>query len=141
MNVKDMSRITEKFVRKTAAAGPDYESGVTNPRVDWQAATKAAEANYDAGVTAGIAKKRFGKGVDKAGTAKYLRGAREKGVARYPAGVAAGAGDYAAGFEPFRAALASTVLPPRRARRDPGNLARVSAVMTAMIRTAESQGR
>jgi len=141
MNVKSMASIQEKFVRKTGQAGPDYSAGVASPRADWEQASKAAEANYESGVQAGIAKKRFGKGVTKAGTAKYLRGAQEKGVARYPAGVAAGAGDYAAGFEPFRSALASTTLPPRRARRDPGNLTRVAGVVAAMIRTAESQGR
>jgi hypothetical protein len=141
MEVKDMARITEKFVRKTGQAGPDYAAGVANPRVDWATATKAAEPNYEAGVAAGIAKKRFGKGVLKAGTAKFQRGAIEKGVPCYPARVALAAGDYATGFEPFRAALQSTTLPPRRARRDPSNLTRVGAVVAAMIKTAEAQGR
>ena len=140
MQVKDMSKISEKFVRRTAQAGPDYEAGVLNPRVDWAAATKAAEPNYDQGVQAAIAKKRFGAGVTRAGTAKYQEGARVKGVARYPAGVAAGAGNYAAGFEPFRAALSGVTLPPRRARRDPGNINRVAAVVQAMVKTAESRG-
>jgi hypothetical protein len=141
MNVKDMSRIADRFIRKAAAAGPDYDAGVSNPRVDWEQATKAAEANYEQGVQAGIAKKRFGKGVAKAGTSKFLRGAKEKGVARFAAGVAASAGDYAAGFEPYRSALASTTLQPRKARRDPSNLTRVNQVVQAMIRTAESQGK
>ena len=140
MDVKDMSKIQEKFVRRTSQAGPDYDSGVSSPRRDWATATKAAESNFEQGIQAAISKKRFGSGVAKAGTAKFLRGAREKGVARYPAGVAAGAGDYAAGFEPFRSALASTTLPPRKARRDPSNLQRVNAVVQAMIRTAESKG-
>lgn len=140
MDVKDMGAIQEKFVRRTGQAGPDYQKGVTSPRRDWATATKAAEANFEQGVQAAIGKKRFGKGVDKAGTAKFIRGATEKGVARYPAGVAAGAGDYATGFEPYRSALASTQLPPRKARRDPSNLQRVNAVVQAMIRTAESKG-
>jgi hypothetical protein len=140
MDVKDMSKIQEKFVRRTSQAGADYDAGVSAPRRDWATATKAAEANYEQGVQAAIGKKRFGAGVTKAGTAKFQRGAKEKGVARYPAGVAAGAGDYATGFEPYRAALASTTLPPRKARRDPSNLQRVSAVVNAMIRTAESKG-
>jgi hypothetical protein len=141
MDVKDMSKIQEKFVRRTAQAGPDYDSGVSNPRRDWATATKAAEGNYEQGVQAAIAGKRFGKGVSGAGTAKFLRGAKEKGTARYGAGVAAGAGDYAAAFEPFRAALASTTLTPRKARRDPSNLNRVNQVVAAMIRTAESRSR
>lgn len=141
MDVKDMSTISDKFARRAGQAGPDYERGATNPRRAWAAATSAAEANYEAGVQAAIGKKRFGRGVAKAGDAKFARGVKEKGVARYGPGVAAATGDYAAGFEPFRAALQSTTLPPRRARRDPSNLARVGAVVQAMIKTAEAQGR
>jgi hypothetical protein len=141
MDVKDMGKIAEKFARRAGQAGADYEAGAKNPRRSWAQATAAGEANYEQGVAAAISKKRFGKGVTKAGDAKFQRGVVEKGVARYPAGVAASTGDYAAGFEPFRSALASTTLPPRRARRDPQNLARVNAVVQAMIRTAESQGR
>jgi hypothetical protein len=140
MDVKDMSKISEKFVRRTGQAGEDYRNGVTSPRRDWATATKAAEGNYGAGVQAAIAKGRFGKGVANAGTAKFIKGATEKGVLRYGPGVAVAAGDYASGFEPFRAALASTTLPPRKARRDPSNLQRVNAVVQAMIKTAESKG-
>lgn len=141
MDVKDMSTIAEKFARRAGQAGPDYERGATNPRRPWAQSTLAAEGNYEAGVAAAIGKKRFGKGVSKAGDAKFSRGVKEKGVARYGPGVAAATGDYSTGFEPFRAALQSTTLPPRRARRDPSNLTRVSAVVTAMIKCAEAQGR
>jgi hypothetical protein len=140
MDVKDMAKIQEKFVRRTSQAGPDYAAGVSNPKRDWATATAAAEPNYDTAVQASIQKKLFGKGVRKAGTPKYQKGAIEKGVARYPAGVAAGSADYATGFEPFRSALASTTLPPRRAKRDPSNLLRVNAVVQAMIKTAETRG-
>lgn len=141
MDVKDMATISQKFAARAAVAGPDYERGASNPRRPWAQSAAAAEANYATGVQAAIAKGRFGKGVAKAGDQKFLRGVKEKGVARFPAGVAAATGDYAAGFEPFRAALQSTTLPPRRARRDPSNLQRVNAVVTAMIKCAEAQGR
>lgn len=141
MEVKDMSRIQEKFVRRTAQAGPDYDAGVSNPKRDWATATRAAEGSYEQGVTAAMSKKRFGKGVTAAGTAKYINGAKVKGVARYGAGVAAGQNNYATGFEPFRSALASVTLSPRRARRDPQNLTRVSQVVAAMIATAEARSK
>lgn len=140
MDVKSLDKIQEKFVRRTGQAGPDYDAGVSAPRRDWATATKAAEANFEQGIQAAIGRKSFGKGVTKAGTAKFIRGAKEKGVARYPAGVAAGASDYTAGFQPFHSALSSLTLPPRKARRDPSNLQRVNAVVQAMIRTAESKG-
>ena len=59
MEVKDMSRIQEKFVRRTAQAGPDYDAGVSNPKRDWATATKAAESSYEQGVTAAMSKKRL----------------------------------------------------------------------------------
>ncbi|KKL20737.1 hypothetical protein LCGC14_2452450, partial [marine sediment metagenome] len=48
-------------------------------------------------------------------------------------GVTVAHGDYAAGFAPYQAAIAAVVLPPRYARRDPRNLARVKAVVDALI--------
>ena len=141
MDTKPMSTISAKFVQRAGVAGADYERGATQPRRSWAQAAAAAAGNFAAGVQAAIAGNRYGKGVTKAGDAKFQRGAIEKGIARFGAGVAAAAGDFAAGFEPFRAALQGTTLPPRKARRDPSNLSRVSAVVTAMIRTAEAQGR
>ena len=130
MEVRDMASIQSKFVSRASVAAPEYERGVKAPRRPWAQATQAAAA-----------KGRFGRGVAKAGDAKFQRGAIEKGIARFGAGVAAAAGDFAAGFEPYRAALQGATLPPRKARRDPSNLARVGAVVTTMIRTAEAQGR
>jgi len=140
MDIKTLDKIQDKFVRRTSQAGPDYEAGVSAPKRDWAQATKAAEANFEQGIQAAIGRKSFGKGVTKAGSAKFLRGAKEKGVARYPSGVAAGAADYAQGFAPFHSALAAATLPPRKARRDPSNLARVNAVVQVMIKTAEAKG-
>jgi len=141
MEVRDTGRSAEKFARMAAAASPDYEAGVRQPRRDWAQATAAAESAYQQGVQAAVAKQRFSKGVAKAGTAKFQRGALEKGVARFGAGAAAAQQDWASGFEPYANALRSTQLPPRKARRDPSNLARVAAVVQAMIRTADGQTR
>jgi hypothetical protein len=141
MDVKDMSRISRKWVERASVAGADYQAGTSSPRRSWAQAAAAAESNYKDGVTRAAAAGRFGKGVGKAGDAKFQRGVTEKGVARYPAGVAAASNDFSAGFEPFRAALQSTTLQPRKARRDPSNLQRVAQVVQAMIKTAEAQGR
>jgi len=138
MFVRNIKQIGEKFARVVSQRGPDYQTGIENPRRDQATAAAASEPAYEAGVQAAIAEKRFGKGVRKAGTAKWQRGAREKGVARWPAGVAAAQPDFEAGFEPFRAALERTELPPRRAKRDPANLLRVAKVVETMIATAKS---
>lgn len=141
MDVKDMATIAAKFAARAAVAGPDYERGATNPRRPWAQSALAAEPNYKTAVTAAAAAGRYGRGVSKAGDQRFLRGVKEKGVARFPAGVATATGDYAAAFEPFRAALQSTTLSPRRARRDPGNMVRVNEVCKAMIACAVAQGR
>jgi len=140
MFVRGIKQIGEKFARVVAQRGPDYQAGIENPRRDQATAAAAAEPLYEAGVTAGMAEKRFGKGVRKAGSAKWQRGAREKGVARWPAGVAAAQPDYEAGFEPFRSALERTELPPKRAKRDPANIQRVQKVVDTMIATAKAGG-
>jgi len=140
MRVKAMSAITEKWQRVTAQRGADYQSGVENPRTDWKTAATAAEANYEQGVQAAIGKKRFGKGVAKAGTERWRNGAITKGVARWPTGVGVAGPDFEKGFGPYRNTLETTTLPPRRAKRDPANLTRVSAVVAAMIKTAEAAG-
>lgn len=141
MKVRALEAIREKWQRVTAQRSADYQSGVENPRVPWDTATKAAEPNYEAGVQAGISKKRFGKGVALAGNEKWRKGALEKGVGRWPTGVAVAGPEFEKGFGPFRAALEAVRLTPRRARRDPSNLVRVQEVCNAMVKTAEAQGR
>lgn len=140
MRVKELGSIREKWQRVTAQRGPDYLAGVQNPRAAWDVATKAAEGNYEAGVQASIAKKRFGRGVTAAGADKHRKGCEEKGVARWPAGVAVAGPAFEQGFGPFRSALEGVQLTPRKARRDPSNMNRVNQVVQAMIRVAESKG-
>ena len=134
-----LDRIRERWVRRAAAAAPDYEIGVTTTPKDWAQLAAAANANYVAGVTAAATADRFASGVTRAGTAKWRRGAVEKGVARFGPGVAAAAEDFSRGFQPFRQAIEALTLPARRPRRDPANLQRVTAVVNAMIATARAQ--
>jgi len=138
MFVRGIKAIGEKFARVVAQRGPDYQAGIENPRRDQATAAAAAEPLFEAGIQAAIAEKRFGKGVRKAGSEKWKRGAREKGVARWPVGVAAAQPDFEAGFGPYRDALERTELPPRRAKRDPANLQRVQKVVETMIATARA---
>jgi len=78
-------------------------------------------------------RKAFGKGVVKAGDEKWSRKASVNGVRNWGPGVQEAKGDYAAGFAPYQAAIAACVLPPRYARRDPRNLARVKAIVDALV--------
>ncbi len=130
--IRSGSSIGDKWKRRTETAGPEYEAGVRDPKKDWGSATEAAEKNYEAGVQAAIQKKRFGKGVKKAGTAKWQEGAVQKGVPRFGQGVAASGDHYEKGFAPYRDVIERTTLPPRYPKGDPRNFERVKAMGTAL---------
>ncbi len=137
--IRSIDQIASKWARVTPGRSEDYRLGVENPRRDWAASTAAAEPAYESGVQQAIAKKRFGKGVKRAGSPKWAHGALVKGTTRWGPGVTIAEPDYAAGFAPFREAIAHVVLPPRYARRDPRNLERVKAIVNALIAAKEAR--
>ena len=139
--IKDLGKTASKFVTNAGTAGPSYSEGVTNPRRSWSAAAKAAEDSYKQGVTLAITRGAFGKGVTTAGDEKYRKGAVEKGSVRFGPGVAAAAGDYQAGFAPYHQIISALTLPPRRARRDPANIQRVTAVAAALGAAKEARSK
>lgn len=126
--------IAAKWARVTPTRTADYEEGVRNPRKDWSRSTLAASAAYKAGLQESLAKGMWDKGVTRAGTPGWQEGAIQKGVPRWGPGVQVAEPKYAAGFAPYRAAIAATTLPPRFARRDPRNLMRVNAIVDALVK-------
>ena len=130
--IKAISEIAKKFINVTPGRAAQYAEGVKTPKRDWEQATVAAESNFEAGIQKAVANKAFGKGVKKAGTAKYQQGVEEKGVARWPVGVSLAGEAYAKGFAPFRDIIERVNLPARFAKRDPRNLLRVAAIAKAL---------
>ncbi len=124
--------IATKWARVTPGRTADYESGVRNPRKDWEAETKAAEPRYKEAVTKAAAEGRFGRGVTKAGKAKWQRKAIEVGTGRFGPGVAAAGPDYEAGFAPYQAVISGLTLPERYPTGDDRNLARVAVIAKAL---------
>lgn len=131
--------IAGKWARVTPTRTADYEEGVRNPRKDWQRTTLAATDAWKAGVQESITKGTWAKGVSRAGAAGWQAGAIEKGVPRWGPGVQVAEPKYAAGFAPYRAAIAAVTLPPRFARRDPRNMARVTAIVDALVKAKMAQ--
>lgn len=131
--IRDLSEIQEKWTRVTPGRSEDYTIGVKNPRRDWGQETAAAADTYKQGVDAAHAKGLFAKGVKKAGTEKWQKKALAKGPTRFAEGVYLAGDDYAAGFAPYREAIARVDLGPRFPKRDPRNLERVKKVVTALI--------
>lgn len=132
VKTKGVDRTVTKWREKVAGASQDYLDGVTSPKVDWQAATKAAEPRYKEGVTRAAAEGRFGKGVDRAGTAKWQKGATEKGPGRWVDGVSKAEDEYRAGMAEVISVIESVTLPPRGPKGDPANYDRVRAIGTAL---------
>jgi hypothetical protein len=106
--------------------------GIQSPRQDWAVATAAGEDNWKAGVQAAATAGRFSKGVRKAGSSVWAAGALGKGKDRYAPGVADAKEKYAAGVQPYLDAIGSITLPPRYPRGDSRNIARVTAITTAL---------
>jgi hypothetical protein len=111
----------------------EYEAGVKSPRRAWQQATLAAEDAWKSGIQEAITQRSFSKGVQKTGDSGWQEGAVTKGVPRWGPGVALAEGKYEEAVAPYFAAIARTTLPPRYARRDPRNLARVKSIVDALV--------
>ena len=67
--VKALDRIARKWIERASVAGAEYELGVSNPKVAWDAATGAAAAIYASETTRAISEGRFAAGVRAAGNA------------------------------------------------------------------------
>ncbi len=132
IKVKDATTSAQKFSTRAAAASQDYATGVAAAGAAWQSATAGSGDAYAAGVQAAIGRKAFENGVAKAGASKYSTNASGKGAQRYPSGVQAAAPAWQAATAKYLQVLSGLTLPPRRPKGDPGNLARVQAVTTAL---------
>lgn len=130
--IKPLDRTMDKWIRQSQASQPEYEAGVNNPRRDWKTATVAAEDNYQAGVTAAIGRKAFGKGVAKAGTDKWKRNTIEKGSPRWAQGISLSGNAYIDGFSPYHSVIAGITLPPRGPRGAAKNIERVRVIADAL---------
>lgn len=124
--------IAEKWGRVTPGRSADYEAGAVGSGGKWLSNLISAKMAYKAGITASDIDARYIGGAKRAGAAKYDRKVRDIGVSRFGPGVAAAVGDFQTGFDPYIPVIASVDMPARKPRGDPGNLARVSAITTAL---------
>ena len=131
--IKSIDAIAAKWASVTPMRTADYAAGIAAPRRPWAASTQAAEAAWGDGVQRAVQQHSFSSGVARAGDEKWFRKASTLGVARWGPGVSEAEGEYRAGFAPYQAAIAAVVLPPRYAKRDPRNMARVQAIVDALI--------
>ncbi len=132
--IRDTRQLQEKWARKAQQATPDYESGVRQPKTDWQQAAEAARDAWAQGVQQAVQRNAFASGVRRVGTQKWQSGAVEKGARRYGEGVnvAAQQNAWQQGFEPFAQVIQGTTLPPRGPKGDPRNIERVATMARAL---------
>lgn len=138
--IKPVDSAAEKWTRRASVSQQDYMSGVENPRVSWAQAAQAADASYRSGVTAAANAGRFAAGVKAAGDDRWKRGARDKGPNRYSEGVQLATGEWQKGFSPYHEAIRNLNLPARGPKGSPANLARVTAIATALRGLKERTG-
>ena len=130
--IKSTTDIARKFAEVTPGRATEYAAGVAAPKKDWEAETKAAEANYKTAVTKAAAEGRFGRGVAKAGTAHWQERTMKYGPGRFAEGVRDAGPAYAEGFGPYRDTIAGLTLPPRGPTGDPRNIDRVRMIAEAL---------
>jgi len=130
--IKSAAAIQAKWTRVTPQRTEDYKIGVTSPRRDWEKAASGAKETHKAAMVAAAAADSYGKGVTRAGTAKWQDRAIKKGPGRFAEGVMIGGDDYGKGFAPYRDEIEKTVLPPRFPKRDPRNIQRVATIALAL---------
>lgn len=130
--VPPVSRVAAKWARRAASAQQEYSEGVAMTPRSWSAAAQAAENNYRAGVTAAAGAGRYGKGVTKAGDAKWKKNAVAKGPGRFAEGVAVAEPDYSAQVGPYLEIIGRTDLPARGPAGSDQNYNRVSAIGKAL---------
>lgn len=139
--VKPVDQSSEKWMRRAAVAGEDYRAGINNPRVPWDQAAVAADANYRQGVTAAANGGRFAAGVRRVGVERWRTAATSKGPQRFAEGVALATGEWSRGFMPYHNALSNLTLPPRGPAGSPQNLQRVASVAQALRAVREGSAK
>jgi hypothetical protein len=130
--IKPLEVSADKWTRRAAVAGPDYQKGVENPRASWSTAAAAADANYRAGVTAAATAGRYAGGVRRAGDERWRANALAKGPNRFAEGVQLAVGEWQKGFAPSQQAISALTLPARGPAGSPANLQRVTVVSQAL---------
>ena len=138
--IREVAAIASKWATVTPQRVGDYNEGVANPKKDWKTATAAASETFKQAMQQVIAQDLFKKGVARSSTEVWQEAAGTKGAQRWGPGVQLAESKYATNFAPYRDAIARVTLPPRFARRDPRNMARMQAVVKALVEAKERAG-
>jgi len=122
IRIRPREKLKERFVKKVREAIPDYEFGIKNPKKNWlEEFLAAAEMIADA-IRKMAEEKRFAKGAERVGQAKWAGNTARKGPDRWKTETPQSGDSWRSGYEPFASALEGLVIGPKRPKGDPYNI-------------------
>jgi hypothetical protein len=128
---KDLAASATKFTTNGSNAAATYVKNAGAAGTTWHDNTAAAEPNYVAGVQAAAQRGAFGKGVNKAGAAKYTKQIAAVAGPRFSDGIGKAGPSWNAGFAPLAQAVSGVDIGPRGPRGSPQNKQRAGAMADA----------
>ena len=132
--MKTASEVAAKFVERASAASADYGKGVETTQKDQSARAIAAKAIWKAALDKAAGEDRFAKGLQRSGTAGWKAGVKAKGETNFATGVSVSGAKYAERSAKFDAARASSGSMPRGPKGSAQNLAKVSKVVSELMK-------
>jgi hypothetical protein len=138
VDVPNLGNSADKFEQRASAAGPAYESGVSDVTdSEQQSATLDAADTWEQGVQEAISEGRFQSGVNNPDASWQTR-ALEQGSTRFTQGVSDAGGSWQSGFQTYADTLESLNLQPRGARGSEANFQRSRSVGEALHNERQS---
>jgi hypothetical protein len=132
IKVKDPATVMQKWTTRAAAAVNDYKAGAASPKASQSASAIAAAPLWQQAVQSPAALTAFQSGLRSSGDQGWLNGVNNKGAARYPGGIQAGATKFQNNITPYLQAISGLNLPPKGIRGSAQNINRVQAVAQAL---------
>lgn len=129
------SAAAQKWSTVSSGRQNDYLEGVRSAGSAWQEGVNGAESTWAEGVQMAIGNGSYSHGV-QGKSSKYVDRASTLGAQRWSGGIQASGDAYQRGVTPIFQALSSVTLPPKMARGNPANYARVQAVGEAARQAA-----
>lgn len=136
---RDLNQAATKLQTNGANAQKNYVTNASAAGGTWVANTAAAEDNFAAGIQRALAAGNFGKGVTKAGAAKYTGQINAVAGPRFGDGMSKAGPAWAKGFGPIAASVSSVDIGPRGPRGSPQNKQRASAMSDAFMAARQAQ--
>ena len=132
--MKSASESVAKWQNRTAAASQDYIEGAAQTDKDQAARAIASKEVYKAALNASFGRDSYAKGLSRSGKQGWLNGVQEKGAQNFATGAGSNSAreKYVANSSKYDSARRAADNLPRGPRGSAGNIARVTAVATAL---------